>query len=120
MYKRPARVLFLGLPGDGRGELAVRLTAELARDWVEARCAEPHMAGQGDLAWADLVIPLSAAARKQCPPLPPAARLWAWDLPETTLQDSETGIRQRITAMIGGMRMLTRVDDTGAGTSPSG
>jgi hypothetical protein len=110
MYKRPARVLFLGEPGDRRIETATRLTADIGAGWMEARGASVRDVGSDTIAWADLVIPLDADSRRQCPSLPATARLKVWELPDGPGEEGEAIIRERIHAMLGGLRMLSRLD----------
>ncbi|MFN2348549.1 MAG: hypothetical protein ABR558_03100 [Thioalkalivibrio sp.] len=112
MFKRPARILFIGTSGDWRTELAVRLTGELGAGWMEGRGADVQGLDPDILAWADLVIPLDEKSRQRCPALPPTARLKAWDLPTRSPDDTETEMRLRLGAMLGGLHMLSRVDDS--------
>jgi len=112
MYKRPARVLFIATPGDWRTDLAVRLTGEIGAGWMEGRGAALDQLDPDHLAWADLVIPLDEESRLHCPALPPTARLKAWDLPALSPDDTEAEIHRRLGAMLGGLRMLSRVDDS--------
>jgi len=110
MYKRAARVLFIGVSGDSRTDLAVRLLGEIGAGWMEGRGADLDRLDADQLAWADLVIPLDRQTRESCPPLPPTARLKVWDLPELPPKETEAEIRRRLTGMLGGLRMLSRVD----------
>ena len=110
MYKRPARILYLGPPDDRRTVIATRLTAEIGAGWVEGRGAPVHDVDAEALSWADLVIPLDAQSLQQCPPLPPTARLKPWDLPDGDSEEAETLIRAHIRSMLGGMRLLSRLD----------
>lgn len=111
MYKRAARVLFVGASGDWRTDLAVRLLGEMGTGWMEGRASDLDRLDAEQLDWADLVIPLDQQTRQRCPTLPPTARLKIWDLPELTPDDTEAEIRRRLTGMLGGLRMLSRVDE---------
>ncbi len=111
MYKRPARVLFIGANGDSHTDLAARLTGEIGAGWMEGLGADLDRLDADQLAWADLVIPLDVHTRQRCPALPPTARLKVWDLPELPPEDTEAEIRRRLTGMLGGLRMLSRVDE---------
>lgn len=110
MYKRPAHVLFLAGSGDRRVETATRLTADIGAGWMEARGASVQDVGLDTLHWADLVIPLDADSRRRCPALPATARLKVWDLPDLPGEEGEAIIRERVHAMLGGLRMLSRLD----------
>jgi hypothetical protein len=111
MYKRAARVLFVCMPGDERAALAARLTAGIAQGWMEARHAVVDDVDGGALAWADLVIPLDARTRDRCPALPPTTRLRPWDLPDLPPEETEAEIRRRLASMLGGLRMLARLEE---------
>jgi hypothetical protein len=111
MYKRPARMLFLCAPGDERAALAARLTAGIGPGWMEARHAAVDDVDGGAIAWADVVIALDPAARDRCPALPPGVRLRPWDLPDLPPEEAEAEIRRRLASMLGGLRMLARVDE---------
>ncbi|WP_018953953.1 hypothetical protein [Thioalkalivibrio sulfidiphilus] len=110
MFKRAARVLFIGGSGDWRTDLAVRLMGEIGAGWMEGRGVDLDRLDAEQLAWADLVIPLDVDTRQRCPALPPTARLKVWDLPELPPEETEAEIRRRLTSMLGGLRMLSRVD----------
>lgn len=137
MYKRKARVLFLSQANDCRGLLAERLAGHLGGEWLEARSAglamhppDPRVAGAlagfgldapppggravtaEDLTWADLVVSLDEPARAV--PLPAGTRGKHWPLPAAPALGGLDALREeiarRITAMVGGMRMLARMD----------
>jgi predicted protein tyrosine phosphatase len=111
MYKRPVRILFLAGSGNRRTQTATRLTADIGAGWMEARGASVEDVGSGALAWADLVVLLDADSRRRCPALPATARLKSLDLPDDPSEGGEAIIRKRIHAMLGGLRMLSRLDE---------
>jgi hypothetical protein len=111
MYKRPARILFIGANGDSRTDLAARLTGEIGAGWMEGLGTDLDRLDADQLAWADLVIPLDSHTRQRCPALPASARLKIWDLPELPPDETEAEIRRRLIGMLGGLRMLSRVDE---------
>ena len=110
MYQRPARILYLGQMNDPRTETATRLTDEIGAGWMEGRGVPVREVDAGTLAWADLVIPLDADMRRECPPLPVTARMKSWDLPADCTTQTEAIIREHVQAMLGGLRMLSRGD----------
>jgi hypothetical protein len=111
MYKRPARILYLGLPGDPRPKLAAGLTAEIGAGRMDGRGASVSDVDADTLAWPDLVVPLDAESLRRCPPLPPTARLRPWDLPDADGETARAIIHERIQSMLGGLRMLARLDE---------
>ena len=110
MYKRPVRVLYLGQAYDPRTEMAARLTAEIGAGRMEGRGASVRDVDAESLAWADLVVPMDAESLRQCPAPPPTARLKPWDLPDANGERARAIIHERIQAMLGGLRMLSRLD----------
>ena len=110
MYKRPVRVLYLGQSDDPRTEMAARLTAEIGAGRMEGRRASVRDVDAESLAWADLVVPLDAESLRQCPALPPTARLKSWTLPDADGEQARAIIRERIQSMLGGLRLLSRLD----------
>ena len=63
-----------------------------------------------DLAWADLLVTLDAAAARACPILPAwvQTRCYAYAPPETveSLHTLFDALRQRVAGMLGGMAMI--------------
>ncbi len=82
-----------------------------------SRCLAPGM-----LAWADLVVTVCRGADEQCPALPAGVQKRHWPLANPSQgSENETGvmqawrvlrddIRSRVEGMIGGMKMLERMD----------
>lgn len=113
-YKRAVRILVVG-----SGE---RLAAALAaargagRGWIEARGAAPgDVAGDPqDLAWADLVVALDAAAEAAVRNERPAARLRR----AAGGGGGAAAIEREIEGIVGGLKMLQK-DDGLAGVPPA-
>lgn len=103
MYKRRARVLFLGTGAGGCAQMADGWGRHLGGEWLETRCAGLALCGANPhatavmleagidisrhacthvtdalLAWADLVVTLGDDARAACPPLPPGTQKKHW------------------------------------------
>lgn len=100
MYKRSARIIFLG--------------NQQLRDWANKACAhygshwlESKEATLTSLDWADLVITLDADALKNLPELPRQTRHKHWPLDH----ENEKTVTQKVLGMIGGMKMLARLDE---------
>lgn len=137
LYKRPARVLFLSREDRCRGLLAQAWAKTLGGHWLEARSAGLHPAAEADprlasvlnadgasaeglhpealaadmLAWADLLVSLDSEARTHLTTLANGIPLKHWDLPdEDDLETLSRTIRRRVEQMIGGLRMLARMD----------
>lgn len=101
-YKRPARVLFVATD-TAAADIGAR-AARLGAGWIEPRAAlAPPQATA--LAWADLVVSLDQDARDTLPPLPPTARHVHW--PPASATERE----QRIRGMLGGLRLLSRIEE---------
>lgn len=98
VYKRRARVLFLGPATLTESALAASL--ELGARWVEPRTDESPASG-----WADLVVTLDSDSRDTLPTLPPTTRHKHWDAA------TPTEVRDRVFGMIGGMRLLARLPE---------
>jgi len=114
MYKRPARVLVAALDDDGRAGYVARLAANPALSkWLEVRpAASMRCLHPDDLLWADLLVALDGAAAQVLPAEHPATcRLKRWELPPADSPDLSAAVGAAMFAMIGGMRMLSRVDE---------
>lgn len=129
MYKRRARVLFVEARPRGLAQTAVMWARQLAQEWVEPRAAAWGVDASGEapapgvehlwpvdaalLAWADLVVPLSADAQARCQ-VPAGTRLkpWLLELPEepdaAAWAAASEQLRARVAGLAGGMRMLAR------------
>ncbi len=145
MYKRSARILFVGLGPHGRSRMAQGWAAHLGTGRLQARAADiapqtlhpgavtvmreagvdiAHLPAvtltPGLLAWADLVVTVCRDADESCPAIPDGVqkRLWALEDPVAgqggaTLSGWRTvrdDLRYRVAGMIGGMKMLERMD----------
>ena len=113
MYKRPARLLVAAVDDDGRA----RMVRDLARqptlsDWLEVRPARSM--GElrpEDLEWADLLVAVDAAAAGEFPAQRPVhCRLKRWHLPAAGSPGAEAAAALALHCMVGGMRMLSRMD----------
>lgn len=102
-YKRKARVLFLSV-GD-EAEYASACARRLGGDWVDTRITRP---GNGDdavdTAWADLFVTIGQEPDRLSCALSPTTRHVHW--PDCGRDE----IARRVNGMIGGMRMLARLD----------
>jgi hypothetical protein len=113
VYKRRARLLVAAVDDDGRA----RLVRELARqpalsEWLEVRSARSmrHLR-QEDLEWADLLVAVDAAAAAEFPAdRPVTCRLKRWHLPASGSPEVEAAAALALQCMVGGMRMLSRMD----------
>jgi len=104
MYKRRARIVFLAKSPELE-EWVVRRATEMAGDWIEAG------SGPQALIDCDLLITLATLDPPQIPPLPPGCRHKHWTLPTEALY---VEIEARIQGLIGGMRLLARLDASDA------
>ena len=139
MFKRKAHILFLSEHNHCRSQIAEAYANTLGSRWLEGRSAgitpldlAPHAVAalaeveiditpqrskaldEDLLNWADLVVTLTDGILVRCPPLPPQARHKPWvmeDCAENDLRALRDDIRRRIERMIGGLRMLSRMDD---------
>ncbi|MFO8004398.1 precorrin-3B synthase [Thioalkalivibrio sp.] len=114
MYKRPARVLVAALDDDGRAAFVAQWAADPALSrWLEVRPAgSMRQLNPDDLHWADLLVALDAAAAQALPAeRPSSCRLKRWSLPPADSPDLPGAVAAAIFSMIGGMRMLSRVDE---------
>ncbi|MDA8390676.1 MAG: hypothetical protein M0Z76_08130 [Gammaproteobacteria bacterium] len=99
MYKRRARILFLATdPADGA--CARRAAQTLGAKWLEP-------VGDAHDTPIDLIISLDADAA--CGPLPQGVPHKHWPIGEPRAED----IRRRVAGLVGGMRLLAAVDDSG-------
>lgn len=148
MYKRPARILFLSRTDACRGLMAEAAARVDGAGWLEARSAgldpgagpdpealaalaraglggmdlRPKALTREDLEWADLVVSLDAAAGRRAGELAPGRPHRHWELPAPGAVGAAAllaEIRDRVAKMVGGMRMLARLDD-GRGPKPPG
>ena len=138
MFKRKAHILFLSEHNHCRSQIAEAYANTLGSRWLEGRSAgitpldlarhavaalaeveidiTPQRSKALDedlLNWADLVVTLTDDILARCPPLPPQARHKPWvmeDCAESDLRALRDDIRRRIERMIGGLRMLSRMD----------
>lgn len=113
MYKRPARLLVAAVDDDGRA----RMVRDLARqptlsDWLEVRPARSMGdLRPEDLEWADLLVAVDAAAAGEFPAQRPVnCRLKRWHLPAAGSPGAEAAAALALHCMVGGMRMLSRMD----------
>ncbi len=111
MYKRRARLAFAS-SSPGLAERASRIALARAGDWVEA-CSCP--AGAVPPA-CDLLVTLDPAALKACPPLPPGCRHAHWPL---SASSPHADIASRVDGLVGGMRLLARLDGSEAPGGPA-
>jgi|GEM_PF-1131088 len=113
MYKRPARVLVAALDDDGRAAYVARLATNPALSkFLEIRpAASMRHLNPDDLHWADLLVALDGAAAAALPAEHPSTcRLKRWILPPADSPDLPDAVGAAMFSMIGGMRMLSRVD----------
>ena len=113
MYKRRARLLVAAVEDDGRA----RMVGDLARqptlsDWLEVRPAQSMRdLRPADLEWADLLVAVDAAAAREFPAKRPVTcRLKRWHLPAAGSPGAEAAAALALHCMVGGMRMLSRLD----------
>ncbi|MDD3760092.1 MAG: hypothetical protein PHO57_04570 [Acidithiobacillus sp.] len=103
MYKRRAHIVFLHEQYPGIAERAVALAEQSGGKWLEAR--HEHL----DRDWPDLLILLDGRDPDKLE-LASHTRGKSWPLGP----DWEAELQQRIGGMIGGFRLLARLDDSGA------
>ncbi len=135
VYKRKAKVLFVGYGDTSRALIAAAIANDSGQGYMLARAAglqpEPltpellhglNSLGLGalqpglepldasDLAWADLLVTLDAAATHACPLLPAWAqtRCYPYAPPENleSLRPLFDALQQRVAGMLGGMAMI--------------
>lgn len=102
-FKRKARVLFMS--AGGAAEHAADCARRLGAEWVDARSARP---GSGETieaaAWADLFVTLGEDDGIRPNAVPATTRHVHWPV------SAHEEIERRVDGMIGGMRMLARLD----------
>ena len=103
MYKRRAHVVFLHEQHPEIAARAVALAEQSGGEWLEAR--HDYL----DQNWPDLLILLDGRQPDKLK-LPKHMRGKSWPLGS----DWETDLQRRIAGMIGGFRMLARLDDSAA------
>jgi hypothetical protein len=99
-YKRKARVLFLD-GGSGMAGVAAAIAGEVGGPWLEGLAASLPPDG-ALLEWADLVVTLDEDAERGCPALPGQVQRRHYPVGD------EAALRERISGMVGGMRMMGR------------
>ena len=104
MYKRRVRILFWHPTDPAKARYAATLAEALGADWLEARTDEP------DHAWPDLLVVLDCHT---APDIPRATHTQCkyWPLAQGSWEDA---VRARITGVIGGLRLLARMDQSPA------
>ncbi len=113
MFKRRARLLVASERPDGRAARVAELAAAAEfEDWIEVRPARAMGALTDDhLAWADLLVAVDTAAARAMPEHRPATcRPKYWRLPAETGAELDLQALEALRCMVGGMRMLARVD----------
>lgn len=106
MYKRRARIIFCSIRRVGLASKARQLAVELGAQWLEADAATTiELLRPEQLQWADLVVTLGTD-RAISLELPSHVRHSHWQM--ATADDDI--LRERIEGMIGGLRMLSRLD----------
>jgi len=135
VYKRKAHVLFVSSGDTCRALMAAAFANSLGQRYLLARAVSLQALGQApalaevmcevgladfdpslhdlnsdNLAWADLVVTLDAAATAACPVLPAHVqqRCYAFAPPENTqeLRTVRAAIQQRVAGMVGGMQLM--------------
>ena len=106
MYKRRARVTFVSSTPD-LAERAVRVATALGSSWIEARACPTGMAPDE----CDLLVTLDATALAARAALPPGCRHAHWPLSPSS---ADGDIASHVEGLIGGMRLLARLDASGA------
>ena len=107
MYKRRARIRFWHAEDGEKARRAAELAYRLGGDWVEADALVGVGNGAAD-PWPDLLIALDCS-HPPALPLAPHTRCKCW-----TCSDGGQDTRQRILGILGGLRLLARLDQSGA------
>lgn len=107
MYKRRARVLFVHPQDPEKAQQAARWAQELGDAWLEARAADG--CSPPPWQWPDLVIQLEEPPR----PMPLASHTQGrtWRVPAA---DWPADVQERIRGVIGGFKLLSRLDQSQA------
>lgn len=120
MYKRRARLLVAAVEDDGRALTVQKLAGQpTLSDWLEVRPASSMRdLRPEDLEWADLLVAADAAAAADFPEQrPPTCRLKRWHLPAAGSPGVEATAALALHCMVGGMRMLARLDADDSGVA---
>lgn len=113
MFKRRARLLVAAERPDGRAARVAELAgAAEFEDWIEVRPARAMAeVAREELDWADLLVAVDAPAADAMPgDRPGTCRPKYWRLPAETGADFDLQTVEALRCMVGGMRMLARVD----------
>ncbi|ADC70745.1 precorrin-3B synthase [Thioalkalivibrio sp. K90mix] len=113
MFKRRARLLVAAERPDGRASRVAELAAAAEfEDWIEVHPARAMAEVRPEeLAWADLLVAVDEPAARAMPAERPATcRPKYWRLPSETGADFDLQTLEALRCMVGGMRMLARVD----------
>jgi hypothetical protein len=118
MYKRRARIRFWHAEEGEKAWRAAELACRLGGEWVEADALVGVGNGAADL-WPDLLIAQDCSRRAPPPPPPPPPPPTLPLAPHTRCKcwprgDGEQDTRQRILGILGGLRLLARLDHSGA------
>jgi len=103
MYKRPARIQFLSPLHPELCTAALELCAQRGAGWIEAA------GGEAPARWPDLIVWLDSPVEAMRAAQSPQALVRQWSLAEPW-QDN---LAQRIEGLLGGLRLLARLDDSG-------
>lgn len=103
-YKRRARVLFISQKPSWV-TIACLYAKTIGADWIDPRPGKLPL--QEDmLSWPDLVVTLDKTTQATLPILPPLVRNVHWAV------EGENDIQYHICGMIGGMQLLSRIDNS--------
>jgi hypothetical protein len=110
MYKRRARILFVG-QGQVSLELACAVLERVASEAMQGRClclARQELESE-TVDWADLLIALDEVACHRLQEAEIHVPYRCWEQPRESATASEY-FKQQLRSMLGGMRMLQRTD----------